>query len=66
MVTVTNDAYITSAQVLMLIDRLIDEFPGQSVKLVMDNAKYQRCKLVMEYAASHEVESIFYRHIRPI
>ena len=59
MMTVTNDAYITSAQVLMLIDRLIDEFPGQSVKLVMDNAKYQRCKLVMEYAVSHGVELIF-------
>jgi len=59
MVTITNDAYITSAQVLMLIDKLIYEFPGEIIKLVMDNAKYQRCKLVMDYAASHGIEIIF-------
>jgi len=59
MVTITNDAYITSAQVIMLIDKLLVEYPNQIIKLVMDNAKYQRCKLVMEYASKRGVELIF-------
>ena len=59
MTTITNDAYITSTQVIMLIDKLIAEYPGQAIKLVMDNASYQRCKLVTTYAAKAGVEIIF-------
>jgi transposase len=59
METIVNDSYITSSQVLMLIDKLINEYPNQVIKLVMDNVKYQRCKLVMEYAAVRGVEIIF-------
>jgi transposase len=59
MTTITNEAYITSAQIIMLIDKLLIEYPGQIIKLVMDNAKYQRCRLVMEYAAKHDIELIF-------
>jgi transposase len=57
--TVTNDAYITSVQVIMLIDKLLAEYTGQAIKIVLDNAKYQRCKLVMQYAAEHGVELVF-------
>jgi transposase len=56
---IANDSYITSAQVLMLIDKLINEYPNCVIKLIMDNARYQRCKLVMEYAAARGVEIIF-------
>ena len=59
METIANDSYITSAQVLMLIDKLIYEYPNQLITLIMDNAKYQRCKLVMEYAAARGVKIIF-------
>lgn len=57
--TITNETYITSAQIIMLIDKLLIEYPNQIIKLVMDNAKYQRCKLVMEYAAKCGVELVF-------
>jgi transposase len=59
METIVNDSYITSTQVLMLIDKLIKEYPNKIINLVMDNAKYQRCKLVMEYAAARGVEIVF-------
>ena len=59
MTTITNDAYITSTQVIMLIDKLIAEYPGQAIKLVMDNASYQRCNLVTNYSKNVGVELIF-------
>jgi transposase len=57
--TITNDSYITSDQVIMLIDKLIENCKDQVIKLVLDNVKYQRCKKVMEYAISKGVELIF-------
>jgi transposase len=57
--TVRNDTYITSAQVIMLIDKLLTEYTGQAIKIVLDNAKYQRCKMVIQYAAEHGVELVF-------
>ena len=59
MTTITNDAYITSRQVIMLIDKLIAEYPGQTIKLIMDNASYQRCKLVTTYVEKVGVELVF-------
>lgn len=59
LVTITNETYITSEQVIMLIDKLLVDYANQPIKLVMDNAKYQRCKKVMEYALEHGVELIF-------
>lgn len=57
--TITNDSYITSAQVIMLIEKLTKNYSGQVLKLILDNASYQRCKKVTEYAASVGVELIF-------
>jgi transposase len=59
MTTITNDAYITSEQVIMLIDKLLNEYPNQLIALVMDNARYQRCNLVKEYAALRGVQLVF-------
>lgn len=56
---ITNDAYITSEQVIMLIDKLIVNYANQTINLVMDNAKYQRCKKVMQYASEHGVNLVF-------
>ena len=59
MTIITNDAYITSTQVIMLIDKLIAEYPGKAIKVIMDNTSYQRCKLVTTYAQEVGVEIIF-------
>jgi transposase len=57
--TITNDEYITSAQVIALIDKLVENYAILPIKLVLDNASYQRCKLVTEYAAMKNVELVF-------
>jgi len=59
MTTITNDAYITSEQVMRLIDKLLVEYPNQVIVMVMDNASYQRCNAVKEYAALHGVQLIY-------
>jgi len=57
--TITNSAYITATQVMALIDKLAVTYVGLSIKLVLDNARYQHCKAVIEYAATVGVELIF-------
>lgn len=56
---ITNETYITSTQVVELIDKLIEENMGSIIYLVMDNARYQRCKLVIEHAESRGVKLKF-------
>jgi len=57
--TVKNDSYITSTQVVELLEKLAIEYVGKPIALVMDNARYQRCKLVMSKAAELGIELIF-------
>ena len=58
LVTVTNDAYITSTQVCELL-RMIAKDATVPVTLVLDNARYQRCKLVMGLAVELNIELLF-------
>ena len=55
--TVVNDTYINAVEVMNLIDLLISNY--QNIYLVLDNARYQRCAAVMEYAAKNGVSLIF-------
>lgn len=57
--TITNDAYITSTEIIALIDKLILNSVGIPIKLILDNAKYQRCKAVIEHATNVGVELVF-------
>ena len=44
---------------MMLIDKLVSEYPNQIIAMIMDNARYQRCDIVKEYAALRGVQLIF-------
>lgn len=57
--TVTNETYITADQVVFLIDKLLANYKTVPIKLVLDNARYQHCKKVIEYAALHGVDLLF-------
>ena len=59
MTTVKNDTYITSLEIIELIDLLVRNSIGIPIKLILDNARYQRCKVVTEYADKVGVELIF-------
>lgn len=55
---VTNDSYITSIQVCELLRKLVEN-STLPITLVLDNARYQRCRMVMELAQNLGVELLF-------
>ena len=58
-ITVTNDAYINAESVCTLLMKLA-EFPlGVPITLILDNARYQRCRRVQELAASLGMELLY-------
>jgi transposase len=59
MTTVTNDAYITATEICELIRKVSLEYVGKPVFLVLDNARYQKCKAVMELAAKLKVTLVY-------
>ena len=56
---VANDTYITSVQVVELLEKLAESYPKEPKAVVLDNASYQRCKLVTERAAELGIELLF-------
>lgn len=56
--TITNDSYITSVQVCELLRKLA-ETTTLPITLVLDNARYQRCFIVMELAQKLGIELLF-------
>ena len=56
--TVVNDSYITSTQVIEMMEKLSKSFI-KPVKIILDNARYQRCEIVALKAAELGVELIF-------
>ena len=48
--TITNDSYITAAEVCEMLRNLRAVYTGKEVHLVLDNARYQKCKAVQELA----------------
>jgi transposase len=48
--TITNDTYITATEVCDLLRKISLEYGGKAIHLVLDNARYQKCKAVQELA----------------
>jgi len=42
-----------------LLEKLYEQFRDLPIVLIMDNARYQKCKLVLEKAASLNIQIIF-------
>jgi len=59
LVTVTNHAYINAEAVCALLVCLRQNFPHERLVLVMDNARYQRCRKVFDQAALLQIELLF-------
>lgn len=58
LITVTNNTYITSTQVCELLVLIAQRAAGP-VTIVLDNARYQRCKVVTELAEKLNIELLF-------
>jgi transposase len=59
LITVTNDTYINAESVCALFAQLAALNLGIPITLVLDNARYQKCALVMTTAASLHIELCF-------
>ncbi len=49
-VTVTNDTYITAAEVCEILRKVSAKYTGRAIHIVPDNAKYQKCRAVQDSA----------------
>jgi transposase len=57
--TVCNDSYINATTVCELLKKMAERHAGAAVTVVMDNARYQRCKLVQTCAQQLGIEIIY-------
>ena len=55
---VANDSYITSTQVVEMLEKLAKSFT-KPIKIILDNARYQRCAVVIQKAAELGIELVF-------
>jgi DDE superfamily endonuclease len=59
LVTITNDTYITAQSVCALLEKIANFYVGLPITIFLDNARYQRCALVMETAKRLNIELCF-------
>ena len=59
LITVTNDTYITATEVCALLQKLAALNLGMPITVFLDNARYQKCALVIRAAASLNIELAF-------
>jgi transposase len=59
LVMVTNDTYITADSVCELLRRIAMTNLGVPITLVLDNARYQKCKVVAALASKLNIELLF-------
>lgn len=57
--TVINTAYITSTEVVALLEMLRANYSGRLIDVVLDNARYQHCNFVIEAARRLQINLIF-------
>lgn len=53
--TVTNDSYITATEVCQMLDKISEEYKDKAVHVILDNARYQKCKAVTELASRLDI-----------
>ena len=59
LITVTNESYINASSVCELLEKIAALGLSTPVTVVMDNARYQRCRLVLEKATQLGIELLF-------
>lgn len=57
--TFTNVTYINAESVCRLLTEIAARYAGQAITIVLDNARYQKCALVMQHAAALGIELLF-------
>lgn len=58
-VAVANDAYITATEVCEMLRKLSTKYADKPVHLVLDNARYQKCRIVQDLAKELGVNLVY-------
>ena len=58
-ITFTNEDYINSQSVAVLLRRIAATFSDLPITIVSDNARYQRCYFIMDLAKELNIELLF-------
>ena len=59
LITVTNDTYINAQSVCDLLRRIAQLGFEVPITLVLDNARYQKCRIVQELAETLDIELLY-------
>jgi transposase len=59
LIKIVNRSYINSSTVIELLEKIRTVYCDNAISIVLDNAKYQRCKVVMAKAAALHIELLF-------
>jgi len=59
LIKLVNRSYITSFEVIKLLEQIKAAYHNRAITVVLDNAKYQRCNAVKEKASSLNIELLF-------
>ena len=59
LIKIVNRTYITSTTVCELLSVIKKKYKDRIITIVLDNARYQKCKLVTQTAASLNIELLF-------
>ena len=57
--TVSNDTYITASEVCDMLRKIAEAYLGKSIHVILDNARYQKCKAVLELAAQLHIQLVY-------
>jgi transposase len=57
--TLANDSYITASTVRDMLCKLSQQYAGRPITIILDNARYQRCRLVTELAQELNITLCF-------
>jgi transposase len=63
--TICNETYITATTVCQLLELLAKQYAGEKTYVILDNARYQRCRLVQQTAAALGIHLVFLEPYSP-
>lgn len=58
-ISIKNTGYINALTVCELIEKIRSQYEEDSITLILDNARYQRCRTVMQKAEELNIELLF-------
>lgn len=57
--TITNTSYITATEVCGMLRKISEKYAGRNIHLVLDNARYQKCRIVQELAEQLHIDLVY-------